>query len=386
MKNAPELVMGGGGGEQLEAFWQNYKLFHPEHPIFHDADPRRTFNRCLAFSLHGDEGRGLKKGNTAVLMLETNLGLPEVDVHRKRRWADRCDDCMLEQRFAKMFKTTAGLPQGIPPTEGVERTCECQTTNMKQHSFLTKYLLAAFPNCAYKKTDLLDRIHEKISADLKDLFLNGIVCGNPPERWFVAFTGVKGDLRWVEKVARLSRCFNKQIGKNLCCCHMCMAGTTDLPWEDFSFSPGWQKTCFVQRPWEPTSPPPFVEIPFEVREGGAPERMLRTDMFHICKQGVLRDFVASAVLLFVTLGYFDLPRAPGVSNSRDACLGRAHDHFKWYCRSLGKTAGLRSFTAMFFNAVTTSMYICLGECQGIRHDPDDRMDLCALQLAFHRAS
>ena len=91
----------------------------------------------------------------------------------------------------------------------------------------------------------------------------------------------------------------------------------------------------------------ITQIPFDA--SGKPEQVLRRDLFHNTKVGLFRDFIGSAVLLLISLGYFHI-REPGFSNARPICLERAHRHFYLFCVSTGGKAALRSFTPVFFNA------------------------------------
>lgn len=163
----------------------------------------------------------------------------------------------------------------------------------------------------------------------------------------------KGDLRWFEKIAQLNRCFNKQNGNLLCMCHLCMAGG-EVPFEDFGLHPEWEKTAFVQRPWLPNAIPGFRHVPFERWDGGSPEKIMRIDLFHVGKVGVIRDLLGSTILFYIKLGYFR--GDAGESRARDACLDRAHAHFFLYCRTHGMSPGLRSFSAAFFSAPTKTDY------------------------------
>ena len=188
LNKAPELLLGGASpkqaGAQLEAFWANYRLMHGTHVLFDQESPL-PLDRTVPVQVHGDEGRGLKKGNTAVVMLEAVLGLAEKD--RKRNISQCCDNCDLEPRFAKLFKTEAGRVAWTADEE--DAACASQVTNLKENSYLSKFTMAAFPHGVYKETDLIDQLHELVSLELKDLFHNGILCGNPPQRWHVACTG-----------------------------------------------------------------------------------------------------------------------------------------------------------------------------------------------------
>ena len=83
LERHPELLTGGhsdpkAGGDNLESFWACYKRIHPEHEYFAQPGHEATFSRTVPVSLHGDEGRGQKKGHVFIAMLEPNLGLENV--------------------------------------------------------------------------------------------------------------------------------------------------------------------------------------------------------------------------------------------------------------------------------------------------------------------
>ena len=60
---------------------------------------------------------------------------------------------------------------------------------------------------------------------------------------------------------------------------------------------------YKTRPW--VVPPIILKIPFEPNDGsGKPEMILRRDLFHCTKVGLLRDYIGSTILFLVALGYF----------------------------------------------------------------------------------
>ena len=356
LEKTPELVLGGHqdidvGKQNLHEFWANYLKVHPSH-VMAEVHGLRQSNNTLAMCLHGDEGRGLKKGNTCVLMLETVLGM-DMSIVLPNQNLQPCD-CYVEPQYAKRFRLNSG--NAAPPA--ASKLCEKQVTNLKQNSFLTKFVLAAIPNKYYKKTDILERLLEKCVADLCDLFTDGLQINRvnnnvrKEERWFVSLVGLKGDLRWYEKIAKLTRCFNKQLRTGACMCHECMAGTQACPFENASHVPPWSDTIFTERPWDPQNQPCIANIPFDGDvANNKEEKILRRDIFHNAKVGILRDYCGSCVMLLIGLGYF---REPGASNARDVMLERAHSHFTFFCKTLGKCPALHSFSLQFFNATTRS--------------------------------
>ena len=345
LERTPELVTGGflnmaQGKKNLESFWCAYKVAHPEHTMFQEAGHEDRYSRTLAMCFHGDEGRGLKKSNTCVLMLETCLGMQTASQGRKRRVpASGCDQCCVAETFAKRFRTSTGYVSTPAPHPCDPLRAE-QVTNLRQNSFLTKYVLCALPSVLYKSGGVLEAILTVIFNELQELAVNGITVGGT--QWWVQLTGCKGDLDWFKKEGNLTRCWKSQIGAGLMMCHECAAGGPNAPFEDVQHEPSWAQTRWFARPWEVE--PLITRLVFEEDR---PEPVMRRDVFHNTKTGIFRDFVGSTVLLLCRFGYFHLN---GESYKREVLLQRAHTHFSLWCLTQGKSAGLRSFTPTFFNA------------------------------------
>ncbi len=346
INKAPELLMGGcpcmkHGQSHLESFWKAYQHVHPTHRLFHEEHEHRLLATTFALSIHGDEGRGLKKGNTTILMMETCLGVNTWENELQGNNSMACPTCQLDEPTRKKikFSTAAGLPSAA----------RFQTTNLREHSFLTKFVLAALPR---KDKDVVDAIILEIVRDFNYLFDTGITAHE--QQWFAACTGAKGDLKWFQRVGPLERCFGSQISINKQMCHECLAGDIRWPFEDASHEPKWGPTCYEKRPY--SARPLLCHIPFEHQVGNdeAPhERFFRRDIFHNTKVGILRLFIASCVILLSKLHYFD---ERGQSNARDVLMDRAYHRFKMFCMTTGRTAALRSFSLTFFNSPTWNTF------------------------------
>ena len=78
LKNTPEVVLGGfasfqeGGASLLHGFWEAYRTHHPSHQVFEQHEGSLQY--CLPFYLYGDEGRGRRRGNTAMFMMDFPFG------------------------------------------------------------------------------------------------------------------------------------------------------------------------------------------------------------------------------------------------------------------------------------------------------------------------
>lgn len=123
-----------------------------------------TKTREYAICFHGDEGRGLKKGNAAVISVESVLGLGKYPFEHSEMPQQPPCNCSLDLPYANRFCLNAG--RSIPPSE--PHASEMQLLNLKQRSFLTKFVLGILPNKYYKKTDILSRLLEQLVGDLND--------------------------------------------------------------------------------------------------------------------------------------------------------------------------------------------------------------------------
>lgn len=350
IKKAPELLVGGCpnmdvGRSHLESFWKAYKGIHPNHCMFNEEHSQRSMNNTFCLALHGDEGRGLKKGNTTILTMESCIGVDTWHNMSVGKCAATCNDCTGNSPAAKRIRLSRGDSGQVLQHD----LAAFQAVNLKQHSFLTKFVLAALPR---KETDLINAILGEITRDFIKLFREGIEVSG--QLWFVGCIGMKGDLKWFQKVGGLNRSFNNQTGINQKMCHECQAGCSNLPFEDHSHSPCWTASIYSERPY--TLRPIVLHVPFESDSGNDDpphERFFRRDIFHNTKQGTYRNFVASCVILLCKLQYFN---EQGASNSRDLLLNRAYSNFNLFCKTTGRTAALRSFSLTFFNSPTWDTY------------------------------
>ncbi|CAK9110187.1 Putative E3 ubiquitin-protein ligase HERC1, partial [Durusdinium trenchii] len=308
VEKAPELLVGGcpemkTGRAHLEAFWREYKGTHPSHRLFHDEHSARMLSNTFAFALHGDEGRGLKRANTTVVMMESCIGVGTWSNMFHKRNLRECSECCVCEATTKKFRSVAGAVARDNPLSAF------QTTNLKQNSFLTKFVLAVIPG---KNPELVRQLLVHVTRDLHSLYHEGVMLPSG-ERYFVAITGLKGDLPWHIGVwGELTRCFQKQLAADTFMCHECLAGVTAYPFEDTSDEPSWAPTIFTRRPY--AVPPTVCSIPFERDVPGRPdERIFRRDFFHNTKMGVLRDYVGSTIMLLCKLKYW---HEQGQSNSK----------------------------------------------------------------------
>ena len=330
LKNAPELLFGGISDfevakRHLQCFWDCYKKDHATHEVYkHEQLGTLSLNQTIPILCHGDEGRGVRKGNTTVVSVESVFGLDSYT-----------SDCY----------------NSMPCCSGTDEAllCDFQNINLRFHSFLTKYLVFALPGKVYKGTKVLEGLLRVIFQDLRACFYEGIKIGN--QYWNFACIGLKGDLQWHLKVGALERSFARLSWKtDKMCCHECLAGSSQRPFEDLSAQPCWADSLWAERPWSAPPESGMILVPYDTTK---PEAVMKRDMFHNLKVGVLQDFIGSSVMILAEWRYFDVP---GESNSRSKQLERMFGHFRLFCSSKGRSPNLHGFTKNFFNAPTRRHY------------------------------
>ena len=339
MRTDPQLLTGDGDPEQnLYSFWCAYRAAHPHHAIY--SGPRAAeLHLTLPVLLHGDEGRGSKKGKCMVMSYQSPLGPT-----KKPKSRDRCSCTSL--LAGRPDLPTFGVgddPDPYAMPEGMRATLKRQTTNYSGHTYLSRWLLFSLGSWIYlDNPEVLERLVARVASDMKDLFLNGVEVAG--QRMYAACLGVKGDLDWHRQVYTLLRSYahvgTKYTGH---ICHACLAGGTGPLFEDYSEQPAWTTTTFMQRPWNPNGPvPSLCEIP----SFPAPEELIQLDPFHVVKMGIGRSIAGGVLVFLIRQKYFDFPGS--TQNFKDR-LQRAHASFRLYCISQKKYPSLRSFTKAFLN-------------------------------------
>ena len=329
----PAVLVGGVSTQpersaHLKAFWSAFELTQGDHEVYNHH--RDNLSNVIPIGWHGDEGRGKRRGNTAVLMVERVFVV---------RAAKRCKDChppaSLKARFAQCNHR---LPQHV------RELLKLQHTTMKGHCMLHKFPLFIIPSSVHHThPGAMRELMNLVALDLRQLFYDGLDVHN--RNYCFATIAAKGDLKWFKKIA-LERCWDNQgFVVNRQCCHECEAGQNGLPYEDVSTDdPIWAPTRYMTRPW--TSLPVMHPIPFVT---AAPEKQYKRDPFHLTKVGIYRDLSGSCVCWLAQKGYFgggDLPSK----------LNAGHGLFTLYCRSIGKSPALRSFSKSLFTYPRVDSY------------------------------
>ncbi|CAJ1368946.1 unnamed protein product [Effrenium voratum] len=250
----------------LLTYWRRFAKEFPSHQVLQragaDAIPLcRTFP-CY---IHGDEGRALKRSGVMILSLQGAIGKGSRPFQVRHK-----------------LKTIKSLKQGL---------------NVGGNSFNSRLLFAAMPRRYYaQKPSVYRSLVRTLVQTLRTLQDRGFSWRN--EQWRVVTVGLKGDLPFLTKTARLERHYlraarkDENRSKAVGVCAHCMAGTENVPAEDFNENAAWRSVpCSV--PWKAEAPPEFLEL-YHVPD--RPEAFVKTDVWHNFHGGAGKDFVASALV------------------------------------------------------------------------------------------
>ena len=332
------LNPGPSAHQMLKSFWDMYRKEHGSHEVFKmETNGEINLNHCIPMMLHGDGGRTLKKQPLEVVSLFAALGLDS----NERASLCSCDD---PQKYS-------GENLGSP---------FAQRLNSKHSSYLTHFLLLAFPSKNFKTTPgLLTEMLRVISEDIAWVCRNGISLEDG-SKYYIGMLGIKSDLEYHSKTGFLTRSYQNVGHRNsIPCCHECLAGDPLHPFEDFGMRASWRSTIHQVAPWN--TPPPFAAIPFDNWQNGRGSKFFRRDPFHVFRLGIARNFVASSVLLLCFDGIFD---TDGESNAVDNRLSRAWANFSLWMHAAGeRVAGIRGFTKQKLHYVTGTSFPSIG-CKG----------------------
>ena len=325
MEFYPWLLLGGCSPgrkveQMLDEFWKRYRINHPTHQVFQASDEK--LKRTIPLALHGDGARTQKKQPLEVVSLEAILGLNSVNSEPV--------DCDCATNKVHIGESNFGSPV-------------VQKLNHKLHSYLSRFLLFAFPSKEFKEMPSLLRVLLKAVGDnLGDICRSGL--DTSFGHWDFACIGYKGDQEYHAKTGLLKRSYQNVGHVNFIkCCSECEAGDARFPFEDMSINAAWVQTRYQSLPW--TDVPPFSSIPFEpwTTEPSKAGLFLRRDPFHIFRLGVGRNYFASALILLALKGFFDGPTDSEFSFERR--MSSAWAHFKLWATSVGESpGGIRSFT------------------------------------------
>ena len=339
----PWLLLGGEqpgpkAFDMLQTFWAAYRRQHPTHKVFEmESQNQLNLRTTIPVMLHGDGGRTAKKQPLEVVSIVVVLGL-DTSKTVTCRCTNQCS-----------YSCDRGARDPL-----------LQKLNNTNNSYLTHFLLFAFPLKKFKKTPgLLKAMLRVVSEDMASCCMDGISVAG--QLWHFAVIGLRGDAEWHSKTGVLNRSYQNVGTRNeIPCCHLCDAGGPGIPFEDFRSDAAWKNTVTNSMPWSES--PPYDAIPFEPWNTPAASMFFRHDPFHVFRLGIARNFLASALILLCYDGRYDFDATD--SKAVVERLARAWASFTLWCQACGKSpASMRSFSREKLHYATASSYPFIG-CRG----------------------
>ena len=356
LRRYPKLLFGGDidGSRVCREFWQNFRLFQPEHEVFSRFEAK-DWGCILPICIHGDKGRTYLKQPILCISFESVFGLPSSlrllgsKTDRTRKQAH------LRQEHGGKLSWSCGKraqdqlePEDVDDAQCPKRLCLDEEASLlhngKGSTFMTRFLCTVVPAKVFRNhPQCIDAFLSCLQAELTSLFENG------HEGYRLAVVGIKGDYEFHLECAGFSRSY-QNVGTRFShpFCPECAAGEPGVEGFDVADVPGWANTLHCTDPWE--SLPVLSAIPFA---SSKPATLYRRDAFHTLKYGMLKDFCASCMIYLGQLGYFDYE---GDTRNLDDRLQRAYSQFKLYCLAAGKTCSLRKFSKGNFHRVKARQY------------------------------
>ena len=262
----------------LTAFWANYEIQEPTHPVFEMAR-RGELELCKCFPMvaHGDEGRGRKRTGFLVLNFHSVLGRG-VMVNKK-------------QKRKKLKDTWARM-----------------SPNYHGHTLTSRFLLAAMPKYLYTGNNehIFGEVIDLAAQEAQYMLSTGTIDGTHGRGKFtMAVLHICGDWPWLADSGYLLRSFrNVQKHKTrkkdpVGVCHQCQAGQFGVDFEQINTArPTWLRTMFSQDLCDENWKSPLLEIP---HPPGKTALLWQWDIFHTWHLGVSRCFLGSFLAILSEL-------------------------------------------------------------------------------------
>ncbi|CAK9065755.1 tRNA (cytosine(38)-C(5))-methyltransferase (DNA (cytosine-5)-methyltransferase-like protein 2) (Dnmt2) (DNA methyltransferase homolog MmuIIP) (DNA MTase homolog MmuIIP) (M.MmuIIP) (Met-2) [Durusdinium trenchii] len=182
LEKYPWLLMGGCDQEEccrqlLLAFWDCYEQEHPEHEIFKQKN-RDRLGKTIPLTMHGDGGRTQKKQPLEICSLQPVLVL----------------------NSASCASVSCHCPTSVKHGSGQFGDPLRQCLNSKHNTYMTHFLLFAYPSKSYKDfANLLHGLLQCVCDDLAEVCKSGIKTAGGRHYYF-ASVGFKLDMEWMAKI------------------------------------------------------------------------------------------------------------------------------------------------------------------------------------------
>ena len=305
-------------GDIWEGWWKNFRLQHPDHPVFErERNGQINLRKTFPLLLHGDEGRSRKKLPFLVLNVHSPLG----------RGTETGLEHASKRKYLKMLPNFVG------------------------HSYTNRFLLSAIPKSDYtaKNAYVFDLLMKTVAEEFKHVSDVGVEYRG--ERYFAFLISIVGDWPWLQKSGSLERSFLNIPKKSQArerglkgICHMCCAGKDGWPYEQIGTrNPDWWASLLSDPPFDEEQSP-FSVVPHV--QGELP-MLWKFDLFHCVHLGIAKNFLGSVLALMSEL------EPAGAIDARFELLSAKY--LSW-CAANHRTAHCQRITKEHLNWTSTSFY------------------------------
>ena len=250
----------------LTEWWKRFKQLKPHHQIWNEFSKHGVdVGRCCPLLLHGDEGRGRKKGPFLVVQYHSMMGRGTVSANAQR----------------------------------TKRPYVSMKLNYCGNAFTHRMMTACLPKMLKDEVALKD-LFDFLTKDSLQCLRSGF-SSEDGKRFHFAIIHIVGDWQFLAKAGNLERSYStveKRPRAAMSCpkgiCHLCLAGQSSVPFEDLRQNPGWRATMLQPGdcPWSVR--PVFLELP---HEEGRPATLFAYDLWHGLHLGFGKTFLGAVLAL-----------------------------------------------------------------------------------------
>ena len=251
-------------------FWSRYRKLEPNHPIYTSG---YDLSRCAALITHGDEGRSKRRAPILVCSYRSVLGLGTIAA------------TTTTSRSGRRQKVLKGYLK--------------MTTNYVGHTYTNRLLCGVLPRADYGPDDANYHVLMSVFAEQAAFMAETGVPDTKGNTYRMLVVKHSGDWPWLHKSGCFMRSFNNSQKKAVLkkppagICHLCQAGQSHVPFEDFLTSqPKWLATVFTESPF--STLPELAVIPHCPNKL---EGMWTFDIFHCWNLGLGKNYLGSILAM-----------------------------------------------------------------------------------------
>lgn len=268
-----------GARQQLEQFWKNYELCHPDFGLFFEESV--DYGLCIPVFAHADGGRGYKKSEFMVFNWSSVIGSGTGQANKK--------DHSIRQ---------------------LKKQSDQSQINLLGNSYGTHYMYSVMPAAWHKDDSRFQEMLTQMGKDLFECYEHGVeLCGG--ERLRLVCLGLKADLKLQARAGKFTRWYStcrkapqdetKKTQTIGMCCFLCPAGHPQIPFEEIHTEfPTWRQEMAefaVVPPWNEGDTCGLLTESFLYHS--QPAKFFLIDLFHTYLAGFGQDHAASCLVFML---------------------------------------------------------------------------------------